>query len=181
MSYGDMEFGQKNRAIYEKNKEKVFGIRRDDVNRHIKLISIAKKGVDIFFQFTTKGNICKFLNGSIKAYPKTKFASLFQSVSFDTLMKITFTMIYFQTKETEKEDEDLCLAAPHFETNIGENDDYLLKFEKYVSDQEVAFFSQKMDYSKLCERFKEIKGQKKWLTLYCPVLLLLNNYMRSRE
>lgn len=90
-------------------------------------------------------------------------------------------MIYFQTKETEKEDEDLCLAAPHFETNIGENDDYLLKFEKYVSDQEVAFFSQKMDYSKLCERVKEIKEQRNRLTLDCPVLLLWNHYVRSRE
>lgn len=54
MSYGDMEFGQKNRAIYEENGEKMFGIHRDDVNRHIKLISIAKKKVDILFSLPQK-------------------------------------------------------------------------------------------------------------------------------
>ena len=88
-------------------------------------------------------------------------------------------MIYFQTKKTEKEDDDLCIAAPHLEINIGESDDYLLKFEKYVSNQEVAFFSRKMDYSKLCERVKDIKGQRNRLILYCCygiiICVLVNN------
>lgn len=39
-------------------------------------------------------------------------------------------------------------AAPHYVINNEEDDDYLLKFEKYVSEQEVSFFSQKMDVSK---------------------------------
>ncbi|XP_078329885.1 transient receptor potential cation channel subfamily M member-like 2 [Crassostrea virginica] len=85
-SYGDMEFGTKNRKKFEDRKS---GIPIDEVNRHIKLIGIAGK------------------------------------------------------VETPLDIE----AAPHYVINNEEDDDYLLKFEKYVSEQEVSFFSQKMDVS----------------------------------
>lgn len=55
-------------------------------------------------------------------------------------------------------ERELDKAAPHFQTYIGEIDNYLLKFEKYVSDQQVAFFSRKLDYSKI---FKCLKSRKK--------------------
>lgn len=35
-----------------------------------------------------------------------------------------------------------------FKTSIGEGDEFLWKFEKFVSEQTVAFFSHKMDTSK---------------------------------
>lgn len=41
------------------------------------------------------------------------------------------------------------LKDPYFETNGEENDKFLLEFEKFVSAQDVSFFSQKMDISKL--------------------------------
>lgn len=37
------------------------------------------------------------------------------------------------------------LTDPHFETDCEDNDAFLLDFEKYVSEQDVSFFSQKMD------------------------------------
>uniref|UniRef100_K1QH82 Transient receptor potential cation channel subfamily M member 8 n=1 Tax=Magallana gigas TaxID=29159 RepID=K1QH82_MAGGI len=77
-SYGDMEFGNKNTG---------YGICVNDTNRHIKLISIARKGA-------------------------------------------------FRTE---------YLTDPHFETNGEDDDSFLLEFEKYVSEQDVSFFSQKMD------------------------------------
>lgn len=40
-------------------------------------------------------------------------------------------------------------VAAELKTNIGDGNSFLLKFEKFVSEQEVAFFSQKMDTSKL--------------------------------
>lgn len=45
--YGDMEFGKKNRSTYkiDNSEEKTTGISIDNDNRHIKLISIAGKGV----------------------------------------------------------------------------------------------------------------------------------------
>lgn len=41
------------------------------------------------------------------------------------------------------------LTDPHFETNGEDDDSFLLEFEKYVSEQDVSFFSQKMDISKI--------------------------------
>ncbi|XP_065938117.1 transient receptor potential cation channel subfamily M member-like 2 isoform X1 [Magallana gigas] len=77
-SYGDMEF---------RNNNTGYGIGVNDTNRHIKLISIARKG-----DFRTE-----------------------------------------------------YLTDPHFETNGEDDDSFLLEFEKYVSEQDVSFFSQKMD------------------------------------
>nr|XP_022311194.1 uncharacterized protein LOC111116490 [Crassostrea virginica] len=56
-------------------------------------------------------------------------------------------LISIAGKETQEIFPELELAAPHFSTNMGETDEYLSRFEKYVSDQEVAFFSQRIDYS----------------------------------
>lgn len=81
-SYGDMEF---------RNNNTGYGIGVNDTNRHIKLISIARKGA-------------------------------------------------FRTE---------YLTDPHFETNGEDDDSFLLEFEKYVSEQDVSFFSQKMDISKI--------------------------------
>lgn len=41
--------------------------------------------------------------------------------------------------------ETVNLKDPYFETNGEENDKFLLEFEKFVSAQDVSFFSQKMD------------------------------------
>lgn len=62
-------------------------------------------------------------------------------------------LLCFKTfqREEERLEKELDKAAPHFQINIEESDEYLLKFEKYVSEQEVAFFGQKMDYSKIFE------------------------------
>lgn len=39
-------------------------------------------------------------------------------------------------------------VAAELKTPIGDGNSFLLKFEKFVSEQDVAFFSQKMDTSK---------------------------------
>lgn len=43
---------------------------------------------------------------------------------------------------------EITKVAAEVKTTIGEGYSFLLKFEKFVSEQEVAFFSQKMGTSK---------------------------------
>ena len=64
-------------------------------------------------------------------------------------------ILHMRPLQTQEIFPELELAAPHFSTNMGETDEYLSRFEKYVSDQEVAFFSQRIDYSK---SFNVIQG-----------------------
>lgn len=43
---------------------------------------------------------------------------------------------------------EITKVTAEVETNIGEGDKFLLEFEKFVSLQDVSFFSEKMDTSK---------------------------------
>lgn len=61
-------------------------------------------------------------------------------------------VIFFQIKESNNATptptvEKIQLVSD-FEISKGEDDEFLLKFEKFVSEQKVAFFSHKMDTSK---------------------------------
>lgn len=53
--------------------------------------------------------------------------------------------IFFPLSETQETKIDPTI----YNTEDEENEDFLLQFEKYVSEQEVSFFSQKMDFSKI--------------------------------
>lgn len=54
-----------------------------------------------------------------------------------------------------------------FETHAGVGDNFLLDFEKFVSEQEVSFFSQKMDISMRfsCPIYKRILSNHMFITL----------------
>lgn len=43
---------------------------------------------------------------------------------------------------------EITKVAAEVNTTVGESDEFLLEFEKFVSQQDVAFFSEKMDTSK---------------------------------
>lgn len=63
-------------------------------------------------------------------------------------------VIFFQIKESTSGNENPTPTVEKIElesdleTSKGEDDEFLLKFENFVSEQKVAFFSHKMDTSK---------------------------------
>lgn len=70
--------------------------------------------------------------------------------------------IFFRTQNTpENRNEnnttmEIPKVAAEVKTTTGEGDKFLLKFEKFVSEKKVAFFSEKMDTSKYRGKFIEM-------------------------
>lgn len=66
---------------------------------------------------------------------------------------IDYIFLFFTQKTHENRNEnnttmEITKVTAEVETNIGEGDKFLLEFEKFVSLQDVSFFSEKMDTSK---------------------------------
>lgn len=80
--------------------------------------------------------------------------NIYLANSINKKILVCFVIFFFQIKESTSGNpkptptvETIQLKSD-FETSKGEGDDFLLNFEKFASEQRVAFFSHKMDTSK---------------------------------
>lgn len=67
---------------------------------------------------------------------------------FDLIKFLFGTQNTHENRNENNTTMEITKVAAEVETTIGEGDKFLLEFEKFVSLQDVAFFSEKMDTSK---------------------------------
>ncbi|XP_052695504.1 uncharacterized protein LOC128173861 [Crassostrea angulata] len=121
------------------------------------LIEAAKSGGETWILYRGKEQgLSKVVREAYKNYEEMEFKTKLEDKKINNedrhikLIKIAG----LKTNESLRDDANTPLTVEKvllkndYKTTEGEGDTFLLNFEKFVSEQKVAFFSQKMDASK---------------------------------
>nr|XP_034320574.1 transient receptor potential cation channel subfamily M member 2-like isoform X2 [Crassostrea gigas] len=116
------------------------------------LIEAAKSGGETWILYRGKEHgVSKVVRDAYKSYEDIEFkTTAFEKLINDVDRHVKLIRIAGEKTTSEITQENNSTlekteVAAELKTNIGDGNSFLLKFEKFVSEQEVAFFSQKMD------------------------------------